>query len=452
MVRNPLARRIEGNDLLNSVHCVLPYFNRETANDVADLMLGNRHQDSDGTGGGDDRRIIKKLDMVTTLPNPSISKHVWEAYDTINSQIIPYMASNPVQRLSDLCQGLSEDGLRANARKDAYKLMFNGLDGMLIQYQSDVGRLSREVSEMEGQTLITQKRKGGSISSKEFTEPADHRSIISDFKTAYSAFTTELCKKYAQHLKTTQECDPLDAYVTIAALARIPDVVSCIHKRANEIVDNMYHEQRVGIRTLSDQRQDVYDQIKTSTTQPHSIYLRRSDNRIAVAADNTGEKFATRRNHLTCDSDGNFPIGSLNKLELLVLDKEMGESEFIAWYRNRSSPKKDALSIAYKSGEGDWKRMLPDFLFFEKHREGSVRPSIVDPHGYHLSDALFKIRGLARYAEDFGGGFHRIDAVCMMKSGNVRVLDLKKSEIRETVFKADNAELLYESDVALNYT
>ena len=31
MVRTPLARRVPGNDLLNSVECVLPHFDRSTA-------------------------------------------------------------------------------------------------------------------------------------------------------------------------------------------------------------------------------------------------------------------------------------------------------------------------------------------------------------------------------------------------------------------------------------
>ena len=52
MVRTPLARRVPGNDLLNSVECVLPHFDRSTAASVAQTMLGEREHDDDGTGGG----------------------------------------------------------------------------------------------------------------------------------------------------------------------------------------------------------------------------------------------------------------------------------------------------------------------------------------------------------------------------------------------------------------
>ena len=52
MVRTPLARRVPGNDLMNSVECVLPHFDRSTATRVAKTMLGDRENDDDGTGGG----------------------------------------------------------------------------------------------------------------------------------------------------------------------------------------------------------------------------------------------------------------------------------------------------------------------------------------------------------------------------------------------------------------
>ena len=51
MVRTPLARRVPGNDLLNSVECLLPHFDRSTATKVATTMLGDREHDGDGTGG-----------------------------------------------------------------------------------------------------------------------------------------------------------------------------------------------------------------------------------------------------------------------------------------------------------------------------------------------------------------------------------------------------------------
>ncbi|MBV9296696.1 MAG: DEAD/DEAH box helicase family protein, partial [Acidobacteriaceae bacterium] len=42
MVRTPLARRVPGDDRLNSVECVLPHFNRATATTIAEMLLGKK--------------------------------------------------------------------------------------------------------------------------------------------------------------------------------------------------------------------------------------------------------------------------------------------------------------------------------------------------------------------------------------------------------------------------
>ena len=79
MVRTPLARRVPGNDLLNSVQCVLPHFDRGTAGTVAKAMLGDREHDDDGTGGGAGRRVL--LDPIDTEVNPAIPEEVWKAFE-----------------------------------------------------------------------------------------------------------------------------------------------------------------------------------------------------------------------------------------------------------------------------------------------------------------------------------------------------------------------------------
>ena len=87
MVRTPLARRVPGNDLLNSVECVLPHFDRSTAARVARTMLGDREHDDDGTGGGAGRRVLfAPVDMDV---NQAIPEAVWEAFDALPSQTLP---------------------------------------------------------------------------------------------------------------------------------------------------------------------------------------------------------------------------------------------------------------------------------------------------------------------------------------------------------------------------
>ena len=152
MVRTPLARRVPGNDLLNSVACVLPRFDRSTAAKVASNMLGEREHDEDGTGGGAGRRVL--LAPVDMHVNPAIPDVVWDAFDVLPSQTLPRKAARPIRRLSALAQALSRDSLKANARGDAYRSLFGKLDGLMAQHKEEVAVASKGILQVEGETLV----------------------------------------------------------------------------------------------------------------------------------------------------------------------------------------------------------------------------------------------------------------------------------------------------------
>lgn len=75
---------------------------------------------------------------------------------------------------------------------------------------------------------------------------------------------------------------------------------------------------------------------------------------------------------------------------------------------------------------------------------------VVDPHGHHLADAIWKLRGLADFAEQYTDEFRRIESVAET-AGTMRVLDLTKTEVRQAIRDADSARGLYESDLATDY-
>ena len=75
---------------------------------------------------------------------------------------------------------------------------------------------------------------------------------------------------------------------------------------------------------------------------------------------------------------------------------------------------------------------------------------IVDPHGFHLADALPKLQGLAHYAEAHSHAFRRIEAVVEL-NGKLRVLDLTRTQVRQAVMVASSAEAVYKSVAAGDY-
>ena len=311
---------------------------------------------------------------------------------------------------------------------------------------------SKGILDVEGETLTIRVVDAEVRDVDTFKEVADEQSVEADFKAASRMLTADLARKYADHVATEDEYDDglFEAHVKVAALATVQGVKEELDRAADEIAGKWLDDHRVAIKGLSDERRAVYDEIRGMAPMPQRIEIKRPHVRSESTKDKDGIDLATRKGHLMADEGGNFPIGSLNQWEVEVLDKEMSRAGFLAWYRNPPRASADALAVAYESTPGRWRRMCPDFLFF--HGDvGDVKVSIVDPHGPHLADALVKLKGLAKFAAEFGECFYRIESVAKTKDGALRVLDLNEPAVRAAVEGAEDAEALYQSECVREY-
>src|SRR5207237_9626601 len=73
MVRNPLARRIPGDELLNAVDCILPFFDRTTAVRVVRFLTG----DLESMPGSEKKAVIDGKELER---NPNVPSEVWELW------------------------------------------------------------------------------------------------------------------------------------------------------------------------------------------------------------------------------------------------------------------------------------------------------------------------------------------------------------------------------------
>lgn len=153
------------------------------------------------------------------------------------------------------------------------------------------------------------------------------------------------------------------------------------------------------------------------------------------------------RQHLLCDAQGLYPA-ELGTWERKVLEAEMERDGFKFWYRNPNRPSQDSLGISYVDAD-DSGIMRPDFVFFAEEN-GAIVADIIDPHGFHLADALPKLQGLAHYAETHSQTYRRIEAVAET-GGKLRVLDLTRADVRQAVIGATSAEALYKGAAAGDY-
>ncbi|MDQ2881392.1 MAG: hypothetical protein M3Y48_09180 [Actinomycetota bacterium] len=77
--------------------------------------------------------------------------------------------------------------------------------------------------------------------------------------------------------------------------------------------------------------------------------------------------------------------------------------------------------------------MYHDFVLCH-HTEEGIRPSIVDPHSFHLADAAAKLKGLADYTAQHCDAFDRIDSVVEIEDRLI-ALDMRSESVREAVGK-----------------
>ncbi|MCT1997062.1 DEAD/DEAH box helicase family protein [Brachybacterium muris] len=458
MMRTPLARRIPGNEVLNSVDCLLPHFDRKTSTDIAQmLMKGKTAVDDSDQGEGDEevqksRRVL--FDPVRLEPNPDVPKDVWDLFEAIPSVTIPKKNVKPIKRLDALAVALSKDGLVEGAVAKAQKALCDALDGRAVQYKEKVAKARQDVLTMSAEEARGRVGKEG-FTYKAFEVAADTRAIEDAYQYAARLLSKGLAGAYVNHLVGPEEedLDLLEANIIVASLGRVPEIVSEIEAVADHLVRQWLTQTRVARKGLTDERQVEYDRIEGMSTQPERISLTAPKvgqaDRKAREKDGTEHDLPQRAHHLLADPEGNTPV-DLNDWERKVLDAEAQQPGCKAWYRNPARATKESLAIAYKDGTGDWKAMRPDFIFFGSQHDGKIVVDLVDPHGHHLSDALPKLRGLADFAEQYGSEFRRIESVAET-GGVLKVLDLTKHHVRQAVRDATDAKALYESALARRY-
>ena len=449
MIRTPLARRIPGNELLNSVDCLLPFFDKRTAMNVAEmLMSGAAGKDSD-TGGGEGRRVL--FDPVDLAANPTIPKEVWEKFASLPTFTIPKGKVKPIKRLTALAATLAKDKIRENPVTEAENLLCAALDGRAVQFKDQVAKARRDVETMSGEEL-RRKIGGGDWAATSFDTAVDLRALDDSYRAAARVLSPALAGAYVQHLAPSDdEDDLLEAQITVSALGLVPDIVTAIEEEADGIARKWLTDTRVERKNLTDEQQAEYERLEGMSLSPERILLSVPQKAQAETkerdADGTERDLPTSTTHLLTSEDGIYPL-DLNDWEQKVLAAEEARTGFIGWYRNPDRAVRESLAIAYEDNHS-WKALRPDFLFFSETDRGIV-VDIVDPHSTHLSDALPKLKGLAQFAADYGSEFRRIESVAEA-NGKLRVLDIGRPAVREAIAQAKDAKALYTSDLADDY-
>lgn len=450
MVRSPLARRIPGDDRLNTVDCLLPKFDKQTVEAVIQAL---RDGSSEAPPTG---RVL--INPVEVKPNPNVPDAVWEKFASLPSQTRPQRAAKPAIRLTALAHELAFDGLLPGAGGKAHAAMHKVLDDFIAERKPDFEAKRSAVMTVEGRTIVANLTSGDTRDAK-FEADADDAVVTDAFRRTARIVSPDVARTYTTELakrKPEAEDDFDDALIEaredVSALYLMENLQVLFDAEAKKIADAWLAEYRDEIKALPDDRQDAYRQIVALSTEPQDVDLARPVSRFepttARERDGVEASLPKYTAHLLCDDQGTYPA-ELGTWEKAVLLAEMERDGFKCWYRNPDRPSQDSLGVAYLVDD-DTRIVRPDFLFFAED-DGEIVVDIIDPHSFHLADALPKLQGLAQYVEHHASVFRRVETVAKV-SGKLRYLDLTDPGVRSAVSEATNAEALYGGVLAQDYS
>lgn len=449
MVRTPLARRIPGNERLNSVECLLPRFDQDSVKAVVkELMTGEAGEEIP------ERRIL--INPHEMFPNPEVPKAVWDTFLVLPSQTLPKRQTRPIKRLTALAHELAADGLLADAGKKAHAQMHEVLDGAQTKFSRSIKKARESVMIVEGKTLKTDIKTQG-MTFDDFVETADFTVIEDAYRSAARMLSPDLARSYSEHLaNNTHGVDPedalLEAHTIIASLGFVSEIKDTLETAAEKLANEWLNKYRPHIKKLSDERQEVYRQIREMSAQPLDVDLAQPKTWLQMTTvlkpNGIEEKLPEYEKHLLCDEHGKFSVEH-NAWEEKVLTTELQKKELVGWYRNPERSSQDSLGVTYEEA-GQAMVLRPDFIFFYRERDGSIAVDIIDPHGTQFSDALPKMKGMAKYAESNKGIYRRI-IVCAEEDGQFLAIDLTDSTTRQAVMAATSIKEVYKSKIAQRY-
>lgn len=446
MVRQPLARRVTTDDVLNSVACYLPLFNRKSLVKIKGEL--------ERPGEGVPPEVVVRSRLFPR--NESIPANVFALLEGLPSVPTPDPLASPLRRAKMLAKLLTDDevpggALMPEAGAQLTKLLNSKLDGLAAQYADPVADNARNIESAEitrttlthtGQELGTAAR---SIATHAQDLDRDTRRVVRSVREGVGTDYLAYRRRKDGH------ADPRDVRVEVAALLMIKDVLAELDATATAWVQEQLTKFAVDIKNTTGATRDAYMKVHEQTSRLERVGIELPANEVAPAEDTEGNPYPTFERHLYAAADGKFPV-KLNDWETTVVTSELARKSTVAWYRNPARAARSALRIAYQDESGTWKSLQVDFLVISRRDDGIVAASIVDPHGDHLADAKFKLRALADYAEKYGSEFLRVESVAK-PADTLRALDLQDEKVREAVraFEGGKVTALYESDAARDY-
>ena len=514
MIRTPLARRIDSIEELNMVSCYLPEFDEETVESVVEKLkednvaieesrilknpikvgwfgkakttgvnsvvackvahnntktdniiksqkAGNNlgktkvEEDLDNefrvdyTGFNNDEEFNTdgvKEEQVVSKALPEVDDNlVKSAFESIITRVVKHEKSNPLLDLWNCVDIINSDLKKEIELADEFA---NEINASIIKHPNEYKRTLNEISN----TTVLVKRvnplTGDAFRSREELVENDSERLLAYYEEAKRLFAcSDIVKSYIHKYEKENQCETKEAIKRISAAAKCFEVVRDVEQWAERSTKNLVNKYGSYRASISEENKISWERIE-GNAKPY-LEKKLNINASKTRHNQDNEKY---EKHIICDSEG-WAYFKLNPLEIKVLKKELKEPINVAWYRNEPNNLNANFSMAYELTKGEWKNNFPDFIFFQKLNDNSIKPSIVDPHGDWLGDSIAKLKGYVLYLKDHPDTFVRVLAVTDEKDGKYRYLDLTNPEVQKEIesFNGNTARELFMGPLGHDY-
>lgn len=432
LVRTPLARRVDGDDLLNSVVAFLPGFNAEHVIKVVNALTTDETVDVE--------IVIESADCLRA----AVPEEVDVAIAALPSVARPAAAhATRASQLMRLASQLVEHEVVAGASRVARDWIVGDLLRHDALQATEVDAAATDLLEVQvGTVTVDYQTIDTEISTTGL--PTSDDDLETYYRKAQRVLPDAAAGWYFARLRDEGLSDR-EAKARVKAMADLGFAV-VVEEAAVELIRtwrNRYANDVAHLPAVVRAEIEPWWVVEAGDVVAATIDLpmirreatKRRDGDQLVPIDMWPR-------HLYAIASGPaagmFPM-TATSWERGVLERELARPSLVTWYRNPSSGRA-ALAISYRYGN-EYRLMHPDFLFVHEDG-GDLVVDIVDPHFHTDSATAQKWAALARYASEHSGLVRRATAVIEDDGGTLRGLDLTAEGIGEKIEAAGDGGLV----------
>jgi type III restriction enzyme len=430
MVRTPLARRIEGEELLNSVSLYLPHYNAEGLRKVVEYLKNDPDTvPPTDLEDGNNQIILSRRDeseniirALEVLPTYRIEK---------NRKVSNIRRLMKLSRLLTSFHQLDDEAL--DETKDLIISTIFEEKEKLRKMDLDFERKVNEAEEIVINPITVEQGIWREIVGDPIRIKLNDENITELFNRCGKRLGEGLHLDFwtKHYNRDNPNLPKLELFLTLQQ-GNIFEKLEIICKdRLNEL----YDRHKIAIRSLPTSEQEKYNSIRQQSRIPEAIEFL-APSQILINPNLSSGEYEFFDKHLYTSEDGTFPA-KLNGWEKSTIEEEIEKEEVVAWLRNYD---RKAWSLTIPYDDSGIQPMFPDFLVIRQVGDDYL-VDILEPHREDLDDNWKKANGLAKFAERHWNSFGRIEMIRKVGS-KLKRLNFNDDNVLSNVKAVDSNEHL----------